>query len=83
MTPIENAARAMHAQTAPEWSWDDPDAELLRRLYRANARAALLSLRDPTDSMCEAGGDHVAQADRITVDAIWTVMMDAALVQDV
>ena len=83
MTPIERAARAMYDEVAPDWSWDDPDAEILRGLYRANARAALRSLRDPTDAMCEAGGDHVADADRITVDAIWTVMMDAALAQDV
>ncbi|MES1984045.1 MAG: hypothetical protein V4461_03725 [Pseudomonadota bacterium] len=82
MTPIERAARAMYDAVLPEWSWDDPDAELLRKMYRANARAALLSLRDPTDAMCEAGGDHVTQGERITVDALWTVMMDAALDED-
>jgi len=82
MTPVETAARAMYDSVAPDWQWDDPDAELLRRMYRANARAALLSLREPTDAMCEAGGDHVAQGDRLTVDSIWTAMMDAALDQD-
>lgn len=82
MTPIERAARAMYDAVAPEWDWDDPDAELLRRMYRANAKAALQSLRSPTDAMCEAGGDHVDQAVRITVDALWTVMMNAALEED-
>lgn len=83
MTPIERAARAMYDAVAPEWEWDDPDAELLRRMYRANARVALLAVREATDAMCEAGGDHVEQAGRITVDSLWTVMIDAALEQDV
>lgn len=83
MTPIERAARAMYDTVAPDWDWDDPDAELLRRMYRANARAALLSLREPTDAMCDAGGSHVEQTGRITVDSVWTVMMDAALEQDI
>ncbi|WP_145958924.1 hypothetical protein [Sphingobium sp. SCG-1] len=82
MTPIERAARAMYEAVAPEWDWADPDAELLRRMYRANARAALQSLRLATDAMCEAGGDHVEQTGRITVDTLWTVMMDAALEED-
>ncbi|MGK2910532.1 MAG: hypothetical protein ACSLE1_12145 [Sphingobium sp.] len=83
MTPIERAARAMYDAVSPDWEWDDPDAELLRRMYRANARAALLSLREPTDAMCVAGGDHVEQTGRISVTSVWTVMMDAALEQDI
>lgn len=82
MTPIERAARAMYETVAPEWDWADPDAELMRRMYRANAKAALQSLRSPTDAMCEAGGEHIEQASHITVDALWTVMMDAALEED-
>lgn len=47
MTAIERAARAMYDEVQPEWDWDDPDAELLRRMYRANARAAVAAIREP------------------------------------
>lgn len=47
MTAIERAARAMYDEVQPDWDWDDPDAELLRRMYRANARAAIAALREP------------------------------------
>jgi hypothetical protein len=51
MTAIERAARAMYDEVQPDWDWNDPDAELLRRMYRANARAALIALREPGIAM--------------------------------
>ncbi len=35
---IERAARAMYDTVQPDWDWDTPDAELLRKMYRANTR---------------------------------------------
>lgn len=57
MTPLERAARAMYDNVQPEWDWDDPDAELLRRMYLDNARAALNAVREPTDAMKSAGAE--------------------------
>lgn len=51
MTPIERAARAMYDTVQPEWDWDDPDAGPMRRLYRENARAAILAIREPSPAM--------------------------------
>lgn len=81
MTPIERAARAMYDEISPDWDWDDPDAELLRIMYRANARAAFVSLRVATDTMCRVGRDHAGKIDPASIDRIWTVMMDAALTE--
>jgi len=51
MTAIERAARAMYDNVKPDWDWDDPDAELLRAMYRENARAAIAAIREPTHPM--------------------------------
>lgn len=66
MTAIERAARAMYDEVQPDWDWNDPDAELLRRMYRANACAALTALREPGIAM-DAASLRVWQAQ---VDAI-------------
>lgn len=58
MTPLERAARAMYDNVKPDWDWDDPDAELLRTMYRGNARAAIAAIREPSDSMRDAGANH-------------------------
>ncbi|WP_336960136.1 hypothetical protein [Sphingobium aquiterrae] len=87
MTPIERAARAMYDTVQPDWDWDDPDAELLRRMYRENARAALLAIRSPSPDQCRIG--HEASAAQSpagvsaheSVEAIWTAMVDAAMAQ--
>jgi hypothetical protein len=86
MTPIERAARAMYDTVQPDWDWEDPDAELLRRMYRENARAALLALRTPSRQQCvighEAGTPHGgAELGDQGVEAIWAAMVDAALVE--
>jgi len=46
MNMIDRAALAMYAAVQPEWSWDDPDAELLRKMYKENVRMAVLAIRD-------------------------------------
>ncbi|WP_235523646.1 hypothetical protein [Sphingobium sp. Leaf26] len=68
MTMIERAARAMYDNVRPDWDWDDPDAELLRRMYRDNARAAIGALREPSDAVTSAG-------------YAWTAMVDAVLAE--
>ena len=62
--------------------FSDPDAELLRRMYRANARAALSALREASAAMIATGADHVAAAQDLSVDRLWAVMLDAALAED-
>ncbi len=80
MTPIERAARAMYDTVQPDWDWDDPDAELLRRMYRENARAALLAIRSPDPNQCRIGHE-TADTSLQMVETIWTAMVDAALSQ--
>lgn len=89
MTPIERAARAMYDVVQPEWDWNDPDAELLRRMYRKNARAAIAALREPDDLMVQAGAEIVRHIgpdesdEAFLSDAanIWRLMADAALAE--
>ncbi len=73
-TIIERAARAMYANVGPDWSWDDPDAEGMRHLYRENVRVALAALREPTEAML-AAGTSVDPALR------YRAMIDAALAE--
>jgi hypothetical protein len=47
--------------------------------WRADARALLTLLRDPSDDMVEAAGDYVDRTGRVAVDGVWTAMIDAAL----
>jgi len=66
---VERAAHAMYANIAPDWDWDDPDAELMRRMYRENARVVLATIRDP-------GVEMDAQA-----IAAWQAAIDAMLAE--
>lgn len=62
---VERAARAMYANIAPDWDWDDPDAEPMRRMYRDNARVVLATIRDPgvkMDALTLAGWQAVIDA---------------------
>ncbi|HEX7853598.1 MAG TPA: hypothetical protein VF503_07885 [Sphingobium sp.] len=91
MNPIERAARAMHESAQPQWPWDDPDCEPLRRIYREAARAMILSLREPTDAMRSAGSELTRfvsaeesdEAYRGDAANIWRFMIDAALEENV
>ena len=65
----ERAARAMYANIAPDWDWDDPDAEPMRRMYRDNARVVLATIRDPDLSMDS------------TALAAWQAIIDAMLAE--
>ncbi len=61
--------------------------ELDRKYYRDTVRAILLSIREPSEAMCEAGGiagcwdDHLAQAGATEARQVWQAMIDAALGQ--
>ena len=87
--PIERAAKAMYDVVQPDWEWDDPDAELLRRMYRENALAAIAALREPDEFMIQAGAEiarHIGpdeSDDAFLHDAanIWRLMVDAALAE--
>lgn len=68
---VERAARAMYDNVSPDWSWEDPDAELLRQMYRENVRVTLTALRTPSRAMLEAG--HGLEA-----HAAYRAMIDAA-----
>ncbi|MET0363219.1 MAG: hypothetical protein ABW169_01075 [Sphingobium sp.] len=89
MTPIERAAQAMHASAQPEWQWDEPDCEPLRKIYRDAARAMIASLREPTDAMRQAGAEIVSAVnpaenqEAFESDAanIWRFMIEVALQQ--
>ncbi|WIW90949.1 hypothetical protein K3M67_18040 (plasmid) [Sphingobium sp. V4] len=77
MGTIERAARAMYESVQPEWDWDDPDAELLRRMYRDNARAAIGAIREPTDAVVSAGYNELVRYNS-AADA-WRAMIDVIL----
>ena len=89
MTPIECAARAMHDAVQPEWDWNDPDAELLRQLYRKNACAAIAAIREPDEFMMHAGAEIARQVGPNESDHaflndaanMWRLMVDAALAE--
>ncbi len=74
-SPIERAARAMYDTVNPEWEWDDPDAEPLRRMYRENAKAAILAIREPSQAMLMMG-QHMPH------DLAFPLMIDAALEEE-
>lgn len=90
MTLIERAARAMYDTVQPEWEWDDPDAGPLRKMYRDNARAAIMALQEPSEEMIDAGADIVRSVEKAESDiairddtkSIWSMMIGAALEED-
>ncbi|WP_240334326.1 hypothetical protein [Sphingobium estronivorans] len=77
MSTLERAARAMYETVQSEWDWDDPDAELLRRMYRDNARAAIRAIREPTETVVNAGYNELVCYNS-AADA-WRAMIDAIL----
>ncbi|HEX7852482.1 MAG TPA: hypothetical protein VF503_02185 [Sphingobium sp.] len=89
MKPIERAAKAMYDAVQPDWDWKDPDAELLRRIYRESARAVIAALREPDELMIQAGAEivrHIGpdESDEAFLnDAAntWRLMVDAALAE--
>lgn len=77
MTMIDRAARAMYDTVQPEWSWEDPEAELLRQMYKENARAAIQAIRNPSQAM-EQAGSNALECDRNAARA-WQAMIDICL----
>lgn len=88
-SPIERAARAMHATVKPEWEWDAPDAEPLRKMYRENVKAAIRAMQEPSEAMVDAGADVVRSVNKAESDfavrddakSVWSMMIDAALAE--
>ena len=66
VTMIDRAAHAMYATVQPEWTWEEPDAELLRQMYRDNARPAILPIRNPSPAMESAGYDELQRSESIS-----------------
>ena len=79
-SPLDRAARAMHAsiQPAPDWAWDDPICAPVRAIYRTGIAAALTDLRAPGEGMVQAA---IATSGRseAEVRGIWQAMIDAAI----
>jgi hypothetical protein len=75
-TPLERAARAMYDNVRPDWDWSDPDAEPLRRMYRDNARVALMAVMEPSAAMIGKGDSKLGNAGCL---AVWQAMVAAML----
>jgi hypothetical protein len=76
LTPLERAARAMYDNVQPDWDWNDPDAEPMRKLYRDNARVAFMAVMEPSAAMIARGDSKLDGASGLTV---WQAMMAALL----
>jgi hypothetical protein len=75
-TPLERAARAMYDNVQPDWDWNDPDAEPLRRMYRDNARVAFMAVMEPSAAMIGKGDGKV---DTSCSRDVWQAMVAAML----
>lgn len=75
-TPLERAARAMYENVQPDWDWNDPDAEPMRKMYRDNARVALMAVMEPSAAMIAKGDSKLATAGSLDV---WQAMLAALL----
>ena len=76
LPPLERAARAMYANIQPDWDWDDPDAEPLRKMYRDNARIAFIAIMEPSAAMISKGNN---QLESLSCLAVWQAMVAAML----
>ncbi|WP_245653941.1 hypothetical protein [Novosphingobium rosa] len=76
VTPLERAARAMYDNVQPDWDWNDPDAEPMRKLYRDNVRVAFMAVLEPSAAMVRRGENKLDRADCL---AVWQAMVAAML----
>lgn len=76
LAPLERAARAMYDNVQPDWDWSDPDAEPMRKLYRDNARVALMAVMEPSAAMIGKGDAKLERGDS---QAVWQAMVAALL----
>jgi hypothetical protein len=90
MTMVERVARALSVADGmhPQAASNDADEQPAWTLYVGMAKAAIESLREPTEAMVEAGSGASTSGDegvfRILVDRqcageAWSLMIDAAL----
>lgn len=77
MDMVEKVARAMREELDIDWPYRGHESLI------DVARAAIAAMRDPSESMVEAGGSAKYSARRDGVDrrtpAIWQAMIDVAL----
>ncbi len=79
---VESVAKAMAEQGQAHTKWEDC-AETFREKMRAQARAAIEAMREPTPAMVDAGyeadnGEDRHLGERGARDC-WRLMVDAAL----
>ena len=82
---IERAARALLASQEPSLLWDDL-MEFDQEAYKAEARAVITAIRQPSEAMIEAGlaecsADWRESVCREFLPDIWKAMIDAALAE--
>lgn len=77
-SPLERAAKAAYGRAGIfRWeSWEQAEPAL-RAYHIKNTRAALESLREPTDEMLAAGGETSAL--QLVAKGIWQAMMTKIL----
>lgn len=92
MSPLERAARALYVRESPptdHYAWEDIE-EAERDHYRANVRAVLQAIREPTSEMLSAGNITIPAQDDCTpcfeydlgeyeAQKVWQAMIDRAL----
>jgi hypothetical protein len=82
---IERVARAMARQRAAEWPEEYSEVDRIWHHFTGLARAAIAAMREPTDTMDDAGGNtfeyYAHSASLLDADATvcWRAMIDAAL----
>lgn len=82
---VLEARRTSIPMNPPEEFWPH-DREHMRERYRAQARAAIIVMRGPTDEMAKAGGDTCLFYEAASgtnqpesAVAVWQAMIDEAL----
>ena len=79
---IDKIARAMHASVnghvIPPPTWDN-QSEQSQNYWRIGARAAIVTMREPTETMIDAGSKEQRNILSKPIEGIWTAMIDAAL----
>lgn len=79
---VKNAGRVWDAPEKEEHAlyWTQKMEEN-RAVYNAKAAVVLLALRDPSESMLDAGGDRSSVGYDAPPERVWQAMIDAALAQ--
>ena len=79
---IDKIARAMHASVnghvQPPPTWDN-QSEQSQNYWRIGARAAISAMREPTETMIDAGSKEQRNILSKPIEGIWAAMIDDAL----